>query len=114
MSDTLIAVVAASAKGDAKEHESFKGRAKAAMGAARDNGIVLDKEIQFKGALVALASLYQEDGDDEMVGRIKAEIAQLRAINAMQAGVPIDIDGLMKQKHEPLGLMGLWHESAEK
>lgn len=88
----------------------------AAFRAARDNGVVANEDFQFQGALGAIAKLYMDEGNDEMIDRIKEEIKNLKAVNAMMDGVPVDLAAMCSkiEENEPLGLMKLWYESAKK
>lgn len=114
MSEHLVAIVAALAKSAAAQHEDFEARALAAFRAARGNGLVTDEEIQFQGGLAAIARSYMDEGNDEMIERIKEEVQGLKTLRAMMSGVPVDISRVPKREHDPLGLMNLWHASTDK
>jgi hypothetical protein len=60
---------------------------------------------KFMCGLAALARHYMKD--EEMMDRMRHEIANLKALNAMTSGVPVDIEALVNRQEDapkPVGL----------
>jgi len=113
MSDVLISIVAAEARGAMPKDGDLKAKAEAAMRSAANHWMVLDPELQFKGALAALMLEYPEgspEGD-----RVHAEVTAMRKlaglIGALQSGVAVDFDAMAAEptpQFERIGLADLW------
>ena len=107
--DNLIHVVIAVAKSAINLDDSLEDRCRAAMKAAKDNGIILDEELQFKGAV---AALFMESSDDDENDRIRLELEALRDLSALLSGVPLDLERIQPLDN-PIGLRKLWVEVTE-
>src|SRR5258706_6801899 len=113
MSQMEISLVAAEARAAMPKDGDLKAKAEAAMRCAADHWMVLDKELQFKGALAALILEYPEgspEGD-----RVRAEVRAMRKlagiISASQSGIPIDFEAMAAEptpEFERIGLADLW------
>lgn len=114
MSDTLIALVAASAQGAVARaaDQDLKDRARAAFKAARANGIVTDEDTQFKGGLAAL--LHATEGAEREA--IEQEIRGLGRVSslmaALQAGLPVNMEEMEPIPAATIGLTTIWQETA--
>ena len=113
MNDAMLAIVAVECRDAVDSCEGgLTDKARAAMEKAKDHWMVLDKDIQFRGAVGALLLHYGKDSPE--YERISQEIAGLRKLSAiLQAGavglsVNLTEDDL--PKHEPIGLMKMWQE----
>ncbi len=88
-------------------------RIKACMRETVNHWMVLDEEMQFRGALAAAMVL--SEAEDE--GRIKAALKPLQAIAALMSGVPVDLDRVVREQeeakedgHDPIPLRQLWDD----
>jgi hypothetical protein len=70
--------------------------------------MVLDPDVQLRGAIGAVLST----ASDEERARLEASLNVLRAISALTAGVPVDLDAVLERNKgiETVPLPGLWHE----
>lgn len=114
MSDALLSIVIMScAQAVERCHGSLEDKARAAMGEAKDHFMVLDRDVQFRGAVGALL-LHYGKGSPEYE-RIAAEIAGIRKLTAIlasaHAGLSVNLTDDDVPKHEPIGLMRMWHEA---
>lgn len=114
MSDAMIGLVALEAEDAAKNEPTLEGKLRAAMKAAANHWMVLDRDLQLKGALAAVLTLVGVDSADGQ--RIQHELRLHRALNAAAAGVPVDFGALFSEndetpKPEPLKLADLWREA---
>ena len=116
MSDVELMLVIAECKNEI-EHCDGDLRAKvlAAMNVAKDHWMVLDRDIQFRGAVGAVMAHYEKDSVE--YARLAAEVEALKKLSAFfaakQAGLSVSFpDGLEEstEKSGPIGLMGMWHK----
>ena len=87
---------------------------------ARNHWMVLDEEEQFKGALNAALNTSSGEEFDRLEQSIRQMAKTARMLQALQAGVPVDVEAMAKdlerQKAEgfdPIPLQKLWHETAK-
>ena len=105
MSDNLLMLVMVEARGAIKPEDSLEDRCRSAMKVSAHHWMVLDQDVQFRAAI---AAVYESATDDEQE-RIKDELDNLRALNAMMTGVPVDFDNV-KPVENPIGLNKMWRE----
>lgn len=86
-----LMLVAAECREAAKEKD-FDARLNKCCEAAKDHWMVLDKEKQFKGAMVAA---YMESSEEEKK-RIEVSLKSLETLGAVLKGLPIDIEQAAK------------------
>jgi hypothetical protein len=113
MDDTMIALVASEARGAMPKDGDLQAKAEAAMRSAAHHWMVLDPDVQFKGALAALLLEYPESTPEHT--RIRAEIGAMRKlaaiIGAAQAGIPLDLAAIAENPtpdFERIGLADMW------
>lgn len=108
----LIAAVEAerAAKAALESGAGLEDRARAAMGAVRGHWLATQELDQFSAACEGLA----RTSSPEEVERIEGDLKALQTLSAMMSGVPVDLDAALAdhERHEPLGLMKLWRETA--
>ena len=117
MSDVMLSLVVTECKSAVEScHDSIEDKARAAMRVAKDHWMVLDQDIQFRGAIGALLIHYGKDSPEYK--RIASELDSLRKLSAIlqaaQAGLSVNLSEDDVPKHEPLGLMKMWHEITAK
>ena len=118
MSDVMVNLVIAECKHAVEECKGdVKAKLLAAMNAAKDHWMVLDKEIQFKGAVASVLLHYPEGSEERK--RIEHELAVMRRFNAMivasNAGLSVSLpEAEDEEKHEPLAMVGMWHDVTGK
>jgi hypothetical protein len=118
MSDTMLALVAVEARSALDGHVGdLRSAAVKAMRACHNHWMVLEQEAQFRGALVGLMQHYGPESEEYK--RLSWEIGQIRKLDAMivagAAGLSVNLEGLVddeKPPYEPLGLIGIWRETA--
>ncbi len=88
-------------------------RIKACMRRTYDHWMVIDEDMQFRGALAA-AMVLSETGDRE---HIQASLKPLQALSALMSGVPVDLDRVVREQEaakeagqEPIPLRKLWDD----
>ena len=114
MSDVMIHLVASECahhvKGCAGD---VKDKLRAAMKVAKNHWMVLDRELQFKGAVGAVLIHYGA-GSPEF-RRIEAELTKMRQLNAFlmaaQAGLSPQLPEPDADEQEPLGMMMMWNDA---
>ena len=110
MSDeVMLSIMVAECQGG--DEPDLAERIKACMRKTVDHWMVMDEEMQFKGALAA-AMVRSETGDRE---RIEASLKPLQALGALMSGVPVDLGRVVQEQeeakeagHEPMPLTQLW------
>jgi hypothetical protein len=113
MSDTLMAIVATEAKHAAEREPTLEGKLRAAMKVAANHWMVLDRDVQLKGALAAVLQVVGiESGEGQ---RIQHELRLHRALSAAASGVPVDFAALLgdedEPRPEPVRIADLWREA---
>lgn len=105
LNNTELMMVALECKEAAKE-EDFEARLDKCCEAAKDHWMVLDKEKQFHGAMVAA---YLQSNDEEKK-RIEVSLKILRTVSAMFSGVPVDINQIesLSEGAEPIAMQALF------
>lgn len=118
MSDVMLMLVVSECQDAVKNcaNGGFEDKLRAAMTAAKDHWMVLDKDTQFQGAVAAVLLHYGKDSEEGK--RLVYEINAIRKIsailNAAQAGVSVNLHDVGdKEKCEPVGLMKMWWEIAK-
>jgi hypothetical protein len=88
-----------------------------AFRAGHNHWMYLDEQTQFKGAIGAALIVLKEGPEFERVQRSVTALGKLSAImNALQQGVPIDLEAMLKEKEaEPdqtpvIPLSKLWND----
>jgi len=109
MGNTELAIVAAEAKAKLEGITGLGDRLIAAMKAAKGHWLVLDKDVQLRGAIAAVLMVLEEEGNTEDSERIKKELGTLQALSAATSGVPVNFAALDLPAN-PVGLLKLWHE----
>lgn len=107
----MIAAVEAETAARAAGDVSIQDRATAAMKAVRHHWLATNEQEQFAAACEGLARVVTADERE----RIEADLRALQTLTAMLSGVPVDLDAALveREQHEPLGLMKLWHATAD-
>lgn len=93
----------------------LEDKLRAAMNVAKDHWMVLDREVQFKGAVGAVMTHYGKDSWEWM--RIEAELNKMRQLNAFlmaaQAGLLPSLPEPCTDEPEPIGMMKMWHDAVK-
>jgi hypothetical protein len=103
--DNLILLVMAESRMAVKPEDSLEDRCRASMKAAKGHWMVLDEDMQFKGAIAAVL----ETANDEETHRITSELEVLKALSAAMSGVPVDF-GSVAPAENAVGLSKIWRE----
>lgn len=107
---TMIGLVEASCRGLYDDGVSLEDNLRTAFTAARNNGIVTDKESQFQGAVLSVLLALGEDHKD--YERIQNELKSLRVIATIMSGIMVG-EHELEPPVNPVGLLKLWREVAE-
>lgn len=109
MNQTMLVLVAESAKTAAEGEPDFIERIRKCMRASYGHWMVTDEEQQFSGAVAA--ALMLSEGEDKK--RMEAAIDVMKALGAAMQGVPVDMAAVMNQHEgvEPVPLRKLWEET---
>lgn len=115
MSDTLIGLVAAEARGAISKDTPLAANVEAAMRVAANHWMVLDRDLQLKGALAALLLEYPETTPEGE--RLRHEVAAMRKlsgmIHALQSGVPVGLEAMAAEptpEYERVGIADAWRK----
>lgn len=115
MSNMMISLVATEARQAMVMGAPFKDRCRQAMKSAAGHWMVLDPDLQFRGALAAILTEYKEgspEGD-----QVRREIKIMRALGAATSGVPVDfatvLEDVGEAQGEPIKLAEMWREIAK-
>jgi len=105
LNNTELMMVAVECK-EASKEDDFSKRLDKCCEAAKDHWMVLDKEKQFHGAMIAA---YLQSNDEEKK-RIEISLKILKSTSALLAGVPVDINRLtvMLEEGEPIAMQALF------
>ena len=106
MNDGVLAIAVSEAKHAAEGETTLEGRLSKAMKATKNHWMATDENTQFRAAVGAVLLL--SEGEDKE--RLEEEIAQLKAVQAMLSGVPVNFDA-MEPMENPIGLMKMWRET---
>lgn len=106
MSDNLLMLVVAEARGAIVPTDSLEDRCRAAMKASYRHWMVTDEDTQFKGAV---AAVFSESTDDDEKERIRLELESLRDLSALLSGVSLDLEAIHPLEN-PIGLRQMWVE----
>lgn len=87
--------------------ETAKEKLQIAFAGARNHWMFTDEECQLKGGIGA--AMHHMNDDDK--SRVEAELRVLGAFSSAAGGVPVDF-AAMEVPDDPIGVLGLWHESA--
>lgn len=94
MNDVMLSLVAVEAGSACRGEPDLIERIKKAMRAARDHWMVLDPEIQLRGALAAV--LQESEGAERE--RLERSIERLKKasalLSALASGVPVDFEAV--------------------
>lgn len=107
----MIAV--AEARTACKGEPDIAERIKKAMKVCRNHWMETNETNQFRSALAAAMLESEDEAEKDRIGRSSRAIAKLNAmLNALQAGVPVDIEAMSAEKRDAdlLPLMDLWHD----
>jgi hypothetical protein len=88
------------------EGSSLEDRFRAASKASRNHYMVMDEDTQYAGMCEAVYASATEDERE----RIIAELRQLKALDAMLSGVPVDFDRF-EPIENPIGIAKIWRDS---
>ena len=105
MSKVQVALVAMEAGKVVRSSDTLEDRFRAAMKKASSHWMVVDPDLQFQGAVAAVYELASEEERE----RITAELAAMRFVSAMFAGVPVDFESAPVVENR-IGLVDLWRE----
>ncbi len=113
MNEALLSIMMAYAKPGLSEIADPKERFEKSANATRNFWMGGDEEDWYRGAVAAFMASYMDEGNDVMVSRIKSTLDQLRNLNALLSGVPVDLEAMLKkhEEEEPLPLMAWWKDS---
>lgn len=85
------------------------------MKVAKGHWLTRDPDVQFRGAVGGLLIHYGMSSPE--YERVAAELASLRKLSAIlqagQVGLSVNLTEEDLPKHEPIGLMKIWHEVAQ-
>lgn len=106
MSEATLAIMIAEAKEKVNPTDDFENRLKSAMKATIHHWLELDETEQFRAAIGTVLLT----ASDEEKERIAIEMKQMKAVEAMINGVPVDFEAIKKEQesYRPIGLLGLW------
>ena len=117
MSDAEVAIVAMDARHACKDEPDLVLRIKKAMKGARNNWITRNPDLMLRGALYA-ATQETPVGTPEyerLDRSIRALAKASAALNAMIAGVPVNLEEMaITPDEEQLPLLKYWLESGEE
>ena len=109
MNDGVLAIAVTEAKAAAEGETTLEGRLTKAMEATKDHWMATDEDTQFRAAIGAVLLL----SEDEDKARLEEEISQLKTVQAMISGVPVDFNA-MEPMENPIGLMKMWRAVRER
>lgn len=112
MNNALLSIVATECKGPCANEPDLLERIKKAMvPVANGHWMVADEDTCIRGALAAVLSDPETTEDDKQ--RITFTLEQIRSVNAMMSGVPVDVEQALANPDEiePVPLIKLWQEA---
>jgi hypothetical protein len=111
--DASISIVATEARAAMPKDGTMEAKAEAAMRSAANHWMVLDPELQLKGALGALLLEYPEASPEGT--RLRAELKAMQKLSAIiqasRAGIPINLESIAAEPtpdFERIGLADIW------
>lgn len=112
--DVMLSLVATECKRYVEECPGgLEDKLRAAMGAAKNHWMVLDKDTQLRGAIGAVMLYYPKDTEEYK--RLAYEVSALRKLSAFlsaaQAGLEVSVPEDEEEKQQPVGIMKLWQEA---
>ena len=115
--DAMLSLVVSECKRPVEDCAGgLEDKLRAAMNAAKDHWMVLDKDTQFRGAVGAVMLHYGKDSEEYK--RLAYEVDALRKLSAFlaaaQAGLSVGVPEMEEPKPEPIGIMKLWQEIGMK
>ncbi len=114
MNDAMLSIVATECRIACEGEPDFIERIRKAMKPVADgHWMVTDDDTCFRGAIGGV--LLAEETTDEEKERISFTLGQIRAIGALQSGVPVDLERMTENPEniELIPLIKLWHEAKE-
>ena len=105
MSDVQVALVQMEAEHAITPGAPIEQRLREAMKSAANHWMVLDADMQLRGAVAAVANTGTEEEREAVIAEWKA----LAALSAAMSGLPIDM-GQVAMPEKPIGIAGLWRE----
>lgn len=120
MSDTLTALVAATVSADVAgkgNPSNMIDRLKACFREARDHWMAPSEYQAFMGGVAAALELTTDEADKDRLLRSARALGRLNAaLNALQAGVPVDLESMAAEQREDdlLPLRKIWDESTKR
>lgn len=112
MNDPILSIIAQECRGACREEPDFLERIRKAMKfVATGHWLTIDADLCFRGAVGGV--LLAEETTDEERRRIEFTLEQIRSLNAMVAGVPMDLERMGENPEglEPVPLFRLWQEA---
>lgn len=107
------AIVAATVRTDCQGEPDLMVRIQKAMKAAANHWMVLDEAQQFRGA-VAAAIVESEGAERDRIERSAKALGRIGAmLQALQAGIPVDLEGMAAEKQDDdlIPLRAMWDEA---
>lgn len=112
MSDAALSFCAMEAALACKGEPDLMDRIRKAMNATRNHWMITNENEQFRAA-VAAAIMESVGEERERLERSAKSLNQLGAmLQALQAGVPVDIDAMEKPADDTIPLTKMWNEAA--
>lgn len=111
--DVMLSLVVSECERPVKDCAGgLEDKLRAAMNAAKDHWMVLDKDTQLRGAIGAVMIHYGQDSEEYR--RLAYEVDALRKLSAFltaaQAGLDVSIPELGGERPERIGIVDLWNE----
>lgn len=116
MNDASITIAAMEARSACKGEPDLMERIRKAMRACRDHWMETSETGQFRAA-VSAAILESEGDERDRIERSAKALSRMNAmLQAMQSGVPVDIEAMAaeKQDEDLIPLMKVWRELKER
>lgn len=112
MNDAVVSICAMEAREACKGEPDLMKRIQKAMKASRDHWMETNPSNQFRAA-VAAAILESEGAERVRIERSAAALNRANAaLQAMQAGISIDVEEAFKAEDDIIPLMKIWREAA--
>lgn len=114
MSDPILSIIAQECRGACQDEPDLLERIRKAMKpVANGHWLSPDQDLCFRGAIGGV--LLAKETTDEERQRIEFTLVKIRSLNAMAAGVPVDLERVVENPEgiEPVPLFRLWHETTD-
>lgn len=108
----MAAIVAMEARSACKGEPDLMKRIEKAMRASHNHWMVLDEAEQFRGALAGAMAESEGDERDRLERSVKALNQVGALLNALSAGIPVDIEAMEKAPDDMIPLRKMWDEAA--